>query len=156
MNDTTVTSATRLHTTLGRRTVRILDWLSLVVWALVAVVGVMQARQYNGGWLTSYGGDVFGPIAFWWGLRRTVFASPKAGAEIAALTQLAGCITWEFSQRFDLSNTPLFFTKGVFDPYDLVAYTITLCGCYVLDKTLQFRRRSRSAGENESATSNVA
>jgi hypothetical protein len=31
-----------------------------------------------------------------------------------------------------------------------------LCGCYLLDKTLQFRNRSRSYGENESATSNVA
>jgi hypothetical protein len=84
MDANTITSARRLRISLGATAVRVLDWLSLIVWGLVVVVGVMQAQQYNGGWLTSYGGDVFGPIAFWWGLRRTIFASLTFGAEIVA------------------------------------------------------------------------
>ncbi len=142
-------SSTHLKARLGEDAVRVLDWGSLLVWALVALVGFMQAEQYNGGWLTSYGGDVFGPIAFWWTLRRTIFASPKYGAEIAALTQLVGCFVWEICQLFDLSGTVLFLTKGVFDPFDLVAYSLTLLGCYVLDKSLQRRHRfGQESGPN--------
>jgi len=134
---------TCLHSTLGDTTVRVLDWLSLVVWGAVVVVGVLQARQVNKGWLTSYGGDVFGPIPFWWGLRRTVFASLTYGAEIAVLTQLIGCFAWEFCQRLDLSHTILFITKGTFDPLDVVAYTVTLMACYSLDRLLQYWHRCR-------------
>jgi hypothetical protein len=103
----------------------------------------LQAQRINGGWLTSYGGDVFGPLAFWWALRRTMFASPKYGAEIAVLTQLVGCFVWEFCQRADLSNTVLFFTEGTFDPFDLVAYSVTLIGCYALDRLLLYCQRCR-------------
>jgi len=143
--------ATRhLNAMLGKDAVRVLDWLSLVVWGLVALVGIMQAKQYKGGWLTSCGGDVFGPIAFWWGLRRTVFASLRYGTEIAALTQLIGCFVWEICQRFDLSGTVLFFTKGVFDPLDLVAYSLTLCGCYILEKALKYRHGCHAGKESRS------
>jgi hypothetical protein len=143
-----------LRATLGDQAVRVLDWLSLLVWGLVAVVGIMQSRHEDGGWLTTYGGDVFGPMAFWWGLRRTVFASLKFGAEIAAFTQWVGCFAWEFCQKLDLSNTVLFFTAGVFDPFDLVAYSVTLLGCYLLDKALQRYHRSRT--QSEARPSNVA
>lgn len=141
-------ASNQLKATLGKGAVRALDWGSLLVWGLVALVGIMQAKQYNGGWLTSYGGDVFGPIAFWWGLRRTIFASLPYGAELAALTQLIGCFVWEICQRFDLSGTVLFFTQGVFDPLDLVAYSLTLLGCYMLDKTLQTNHRVHAGEES--------
>lgn len=144
MNAFSTFSRARLSDTLGENAVRALDWVSLVVWGLVALVGILQSKQYNGHFLTDYGGDVFGPVAFWWTLRRTIFASLTYGAEIAALTLLMGCFLWEFCQRFDLSDTVLFFTKGVFDPLDLLAYSLSLLCCYGVDKMLQFRERSRA------------
>ena len=52
-----------LRSTLGSAE---LDWLSVVIWCLVALVGVLQAKRIDAGWLTSYGGDVFGPAVLWW------------------------------------------------------------------------------------------
>ncbi len=72
-----------LNATLGAMAVRTLDGLSLAVWGLVVRAGLTQNAQYNGSWLTSYGADVFGPIALWWGWRRTIFALPTYGAEMA-------------------------------------------------------------------------
>ena len=132
-----------LQLTLGKTAVRVLDWISIPVIVLVMWVGTMQSQNVNGGWVTNYGADIIGPISFWWCTRRTIFASVKFGAEIAILVQLVGCFVWEFCQRFDLSNTVLFFTKGTFDPLDLVTYSATLMACYSLDKYLQFRQRRR-------------
>jgi hypothetical protein len=109
----------------------------------VGLIGVLQSKRIDGGWLTSYGGDVFGTAVFWWCLRRTVFARARFAAELAAAFVLAGCFAWEWSQRFDLSGNPFSITHGVFDPFDLVAYSATLSVCYGVDKGLQHRVAAR-------------
>ncbi len=133
-----------LDAAFGRRTVRWLDWLVLPVWGLVVLVGILQTKRIDAGWLTAYGADVVSPIALWWGLRRTVFARIRAGAELAASTILLGSFAWEWSQRFDLSGTVLDYAKGTFDPFDLLAYLVTMAACYALDKYLQRRQEARA------------
>jgi hypothetical protein len=53
-------------------------------------------------------------------------------------------------QRYDLSGTPLVITRGSFDPFDLLAYTVGLVVIHVVDiRWLQPRQvlpGSRSVG----------
>ncbi len=97
---------------LGPRAVRVLDWLGLLIVVLVNVVGQLQTRRVDAGWITSYGGDIVGPMMVWWGARRTLFATTRAAAEWSAASVLAGCCAWELCQGYDLSGTPLAITEG--------------------------------------------
>ena len=121
---------------LSRRSYRI----ALNALALVAFVGIggMQMYEVNGGLITSYGGDLLGPPILYFSFRegyrmrrsgRIWRLSPLA----SLLTVLSGCAAWEWSQRFDLSGTPLVIAAGVFDPVDLLAYTLGLLACYSVD-----------------------
>jgi hypothetical protein len=112
---------------------------------MVALIGWLQTTGISGGWLTSYGGDIFGPAVFWWGFRRTMFAKTRRGAEIAALFVLVACFVWEFCQRYDLSGTPLSITQGTYDPLDLVCYALTIGVCYAVEKGLQRRHQASVA-----------
>jgi hypothetical protein len=130
---------------IGDGAVRLLDWLSLAGWCLVSLIGWLQTRGISAGWLTSYGGDIFGPPVFWWGFRRTLFAKMRRGAELAALFVVVACFVWEFCQRYDLSGTPLSITRGVSDPLDLVCYALAVGVCYAVEKGLQRRHQSSVA-----------
>ena len=136
--------ATRhLHAALGRVPVGCLDWSTVLVWMLVVLIGWLQSKRIDAGWLTRYGGDVFGTAMFWWMIRRTIFAGFWLGAEIAAASLLVACFAWEFCQRLDLSGSVLGITKGTYDPLDLVAYALTLGFLYAIDRGLQRRQKFR-------------
>jgi hypothetical protein len=134
-----------LQAAIGDGAVRFLDWLNLAGWCLVALIGWLQTTGISAGWLTSYGGDIFGPAVFWWGFRRTVFAKMRRGAELVALFVVVACFVWEFCQRYDLSGTPLSITRGIYDPLDLVCYALTIGVCYAVDKGLQRCHRASVA-----------
>ncbi len=133
----------RLHRTLGARAVRILDWVNVAILAPIAYIIHLQRGGQHPGWLTSYGADVLGTAWIWWGWRRTVFARARAPAEATVVTVLLLGVVWEWCQRFDLSGTILSGTQGTFDPWDIVAYAVTLAGCYALERLLQ--RRAQAA-----------
>ena len=121
---------------LSRRSYRI----ALNALALVAFVGIggMQMYEVDGGLVTSYGADLLAPPILYFSFREG-YRIPRSGliwrlSPLASLlTVLGGCAAWEWSQRFDLSGTPLVITAGVFDPVDLLAYTLGLLVCYSVD-----------------------
>ena len=45
-----------------------------------------------------------------------------------------GCAVSEFGQALDLIS-------GVFDPLDLLAFALSVLGCYMLDQRVDFGRR---------------
>jgi hypothetical protein len=44
-----------------------------------------------------------------------VFAGMRRGAKFAAVSVSVGCFAWEICQRFDLSGTILYITRGTYD-----------------------------------------
>ena len=95
---------------LSRRSYRI----ALNALALVAFVGIggMQMYEVDGGFVTSYGADLLAPPILYFSFREG-YRIPRSGliwrlSPLASLlTVLGGCAAWEWSQRFDLSGTPL-------------------------------------------------
>ena len=92
----------------------------------------------NGGFITNYGADFLAPPILYFSFREG-YHRPRSGrvwrlGPVASLlTVLGGCTTWEWSQRFDFSGTPLAITAGTFDPFDLLAYAVGLLACYYVD-----------------------
>lgn len=93
-------------------------------------VGALQMYRVRGGWLTSYGADVFGTAWLYAIFRqgRTVVQKrrPATAGTVAALVW-TGCAASEFAQRAH-------WVPGVFDPYDLLSYTVTVLACYAIDR----------------------
>lgn len=139
-----------IHATLGSVAVQVLDWSSVLLWILVGLIGWLQSRRVDAGWLTRYGGDVFGTAAFWWVVRRTIFSRHRLGAEFAAISLFVACFAWEFCQRFDFSGSVLGITQGVFDHWDLVSYALTLVFLYAIDKCLQRHKNADYQSDLES------
>ena len=106
---------------------------------LMVLVGALQARRVDAGFVTNYGGDIVGPAVLYLALRtgRSIlryFRRPAPGPEAAAIMLFLLCLAWELCQLFDLSGTPLGITRGRFDPFDILAYGLTLLSCYAIDK----------------------
>jgi hypothetical protein len=112
---------------------------TLVGWGLVALIGALQALRVRAGLLTDYGADLVCPAVLYLAARRRELlfsrALPRPPAPLpTAACILALCYGWELCQRYDLSGTPLFFTRGRFDPFDLLAYTVSIGLCVTLDR----------------------
>lgn len=110
-----------------------------VVWAVFILVAALQMARIRVPVFTDYGADVACPLALYVLARRRVMLpfnilKLRPSPVLAALSVLIPCYIWEFCQRYDLSGTPLFFTKGHFDPLDLVAYTLAVGIPFLLDQ----------------------
>jgi hypothetical protein len=93
-------------------------------------VGALQMFRVRGGFLTSYGADIFGTAWLYAMFRqgRTVFQRGRTlppGA--AALGVFAGCAASEFGQRWHV-------IPGTFDPYDLAAFGASVGLCWLIDR----------------------
>ena len=122
-------------------------FLNIYFVAVYVGIGGLQMYRVNAGFLTNYGADLLAPPYLYLMLRGGRFhLRPLA----ALTTVLGGCYLWEWMQRYDLSGTPLVITRGSFDPFDLLAYTVGLVVIYIVDiRWLQPRQvlpGSRSAG----------
>jgi hypothetical protein len=98
--------------------------------ATALFVGALQALRVNAGMLTSYGADVFGTAWLYAMFRQgaTILQrGRRLSAPATAAVVFAGCAGSEWGQRLDL-------IPGRFDPYDLVAFAVTVAACYVVDR----------------------
>ena len=95
-------------------------------------IGALQMYRVHGGWITSYGADVFGTAWLYAMIRqgRTIF---RRGVIVAdwhtALFVFAGCAASECGQQYHL-------VPGRFDWYDLLAYGLTVLACVAIDRRL--------------------
>jgi hypothetical protein len=125
----------------------------LNIYFVVVFVGIggLQMYHVDAGLLTDYGADLLAPpwmylslrgrprrasrlkrvLGLWRPLRRLIFV-------------LAGCFVWEWLQRYDFSGTPLAITRGRFDPFDLLAYTLGLVVTYVAEVRMCRSRAAQS------------
>ncbi len=105
----------------------------------VVYVAYLQSRHINAGFWTNYGGDVIGPVWLYSGLRQLkIYRKRYPSPEITAGGVFAACFLWEWCQRYDLRGTVLSFTRGTFDPYDILCYGLSLLLAYTVDKTSQW------------------
>lgn len=107
-----------------------------------AIVAALQMAHIRAGIVTSAGADVLCPALLYIAIRREstllhrVWPRRLSPDQAAALI-LAACYGWEFCQRYDLRGTPLFFTRGTFDPMDLLAYTLGVAAVYLPDRFIR-------------------
>ena len=104
--------------------------LNIYFVAVFAGIGGLQMYRVDAGLLTSYGADLLAPPYMYLMLRGGRLRL-RPLASLAAV--LGGCFVWEWMQRYDLGGTPLVITRGTFDPFDLLAYTLGLLVSYVVD-----------------------
>ncbi len=104
--------------------------LNIYFVAVFVGIGGLQMYRVNAGLLTNYGADLFAPPYLYVMLRNDRL-------RLRSLTALSvvfgGCFLWEWMQRYDLAGTPFAITRGRFDPFDLLAYTVGLLVVYVAD-----------------------
>ncbi len=50
---------------------------------------------------------------------------------------LGACYAWEFRQLHNFEGTPLFFTRGTFDPLDLLSYSLGVAAVYLPDRWIR-------------------
>jgi hypothetical protein len=98
--------------------------------AVFVGIGGLQMYRVNAGFLTNYGADLLAPPYLYLMLRG---GRMRLSSLTALGVVLGGCFVWEWLQRFDLTGTPLAITRGRFDPFDLLAYSLGLLAVYVLD-----------------------
>ena len=112
--------------------------------------GALQMYHVRGGWVTSYGADLFGPAWMYWMKRGTgpgrlyrkwIGPERPSPAKVAIVIFLL-CLAWEVSQLFDWSGTPLAITHGRFDAWDIASYAVSLALCYLIDLRLGVERQS--------------
>jgi hypothetical protein len=106
-----------------------------------AGIGGLQMYHVDAGPLTDWGADLFGPPCLYIAFRSGRW---RLGPTASALTVFGGCFAWEWAQRWDLSGTPLFFTRGRFDSVDVAAYALGVLGSWLLD-VYWFGRRAAAA-----------
>ncbi|MGE0353403.1 MAG: hypothetical protein AB7Q69_09200 [Gemmatimonadales bacterium] len=122
----------------------------LNIYSLFVFVGIggLQMYRVHAGLLTDYGADLLAPpIPYLVGRAGRLHLRPLS----ALLLVLGGCFLWEWLQRYDLGGTPLAITRGHFDPYDLLAYTIGLLVCYAVDLRWLVPRGMLPAGGTDHA-----
>ena len=130
--------------------------LANLLWFPALTVGALQMFGVEAGALTSYGADLFAPIALYASFRSngTIlkwFMKQPLRSAIAAVVVISGCVAWELCQRYDFRNTPLAITRGRFDPLDIVAYVMGVGIAFAMDELLMRRSTDLSRG----ADSNV-
>jgi len=113
-------------------------YLAFVGWVIFIEVAFFQMLKVRGGFITNYGADIIAPLMLYYLIRtnRSIlvrFLKHTPTTKQTLILILAPCLLWEISQKFDFSDTLLFFTKGTFDGWDIVAYTVTLSICYYID-----------------------
>jgi hypothetical protein len=110
--------------------------LYLVVMVSALGIGALQMFRVNAGFLTNYGADVIGTAWFYAMFRqgRTVFTRGRRlpPGTVAGLV-LTGCVGTEYAQRLRLF-------PGVFDPFDLLAFAVSVFACLALDRWSADRR----------------
>jgi hypothetical protein len=116
----------RLVARYGARNLRLYDAFTAALWVAVVWVGTLQSRGVHAGFVTNQGGDVAGTLVIQLMLARTLFARTSRGFLWATGVAWFGSVAWECCQLLDLAGTPLGITRGVFDPLDLVAYTVAV------------------------------
>ena len=104
--------------------------LNIYFVAVFVGIGGLQMYGVNAGFLTNYGADLFAPPYMYLMFRG---GRLRLRSLTALATVLGGCFLWEWMQRYDLAGTPLSITRGRFDPFDLLAYTVGLLAIYVVD-----------------------
>lgn len=104
--------------------------LNIYFVAVFVAIGGLQMYRVNAGFLTNYGADLLAPPYMYLSLRAGRF---RLRPFTTLITLLSGCFLWEWLQRYDLAGTPLGITRGSFDPFDLLAYTVGLLVSYVVD-----------------------
>jgi hypothetical protein len=109
---------------------RFATFLNIYAIAVFVGIGGLQMYRVNAGLLTNYGADLLAPPYMYLALRGGRF---RLRPLTALTTVLGGCFLWEWMQRYDLAGTPLGITRGTFDPFDLLAYTVGLLVSYVVD-----------------------
>jgi hypothetical protein len=105
-------------------------FLNIYFVAVFVGIGGLQMYRVDAGFLTNYGADLLAPPYMYLMFRGGRLRLRSLTALIAVL---GGCFLWEWMQRYDLSGTPLAITRGRFDPFDLLAYTLGLLVTYVVD-----------------------
>jgi hypothetical protein len=118
-------------------------WLNIYFIAVFVGIGGLQMYRVNAGLLTNYGADFFAPPYLYVMLRS---GRLRLRPFTALSVVLSGCYLWEWMQRYDLSGTPFAITRGHFDPFDILAYTIGLLLIYAAD-ILWLRPRAILPGE---------
>jgi hypothetical protein len=109
---------------------RFATFLNIYATAVFVGIGGLQMYRVDAGLLTNYGADLLAPPYLYLALRGGRF---RLRPLTALTTVLGGCFLWEWMQRYDLAGTPLGITRGTFDPFDLLAYTVGLLVSYVVD-----------------------
>lgn len=104
--------------------------LNIYFVAVFVGIGGLQMYRVNAGFLTNYGADLLAPPYMYLTSRGGRFRLTSLTALPAVL---GGCFLWEWMQRYDLVGTPLAITRGKFDPFDLLAYTVGLLVIYAVD-----------------------
>jgi hypothetical protein len=105
-------------------------FLNIYFVAVFVGIGGLQMYRINAGFLTNYGADLLAPPYLYLMLR----GGRLRLCSLTALTVvLGGCFLWEWMQRYDFDGTPLAITRGHFDPFDLLAYTMGLLAMFVVD-----------------------
>jgi hypothetical protein len=112
--------------------------LANLLWLPALSVGALQMLGVQAGALTSYGADLFAPIALYASFRSNGtllkwFMKQPLRPAVAAAVVISGCVAWELCQRYDFRNTPLAITHGRFDPLDIVAYVMGVGIAFTMD-----------------------
>jgi hypothetical protein len=95
-------------------------------------IGLLQMFHVRGGFITSYGADVFGTAWLYAMFRQgtTVLQRGRVFApEAAAGLVFLGCAASEYGQRLHL-------VPGTFDPCDLLAFGVTVLVCCGIDRRI--------------------
>jgi hypothetical protein len=127
--------------------------LNIYFVAVFVGIGGLQMFRVNAGLLTDYGADLFAPPYLYVMVRQ---GRLRLRSLTAFSTVLGGCYLWEWMQRYDFAGTPFVITRGRFDPFDLLAYTVGLLVVYGADVLwLRPRRTQRSRPPNTPPPSRV-
>jgi hypothetical protein len=126
--------------------------LVAITWAIFISIGLLQMFRIREGFITNYGADIVctGLLYYLTRTNKTVLkrVTKTPPTEIqTAVGLLACCFIWEFLQKFNMSGSAFFFTRGTFDPMDLLAYSVTILICYYLDAT-RIRSEDNKPTEN--------
>ena len=136
---------------MGRRDWRILEWGLFAIWLFAGVLTmyptIAVGLHLRGTLFTSYAADLTCPAWMYVVLRRRPSRTwvPRwlvATPTTAALTLFVGSTLTELSQI----RWPRGVFRGVFDPWDIVAYATGILACYLLEAT---GARIDSVGESQ-------
>ena len=103
---------------------------SAVTTGAALFIAGLQMYHVHGGILTNQGADLFGTAWIYalFRLGRMLHQRGRAmSAGRTAILVFVGCTTMEFGQKAHL-------VPGRYDPYDIVAYAVSVFACWVIDR----------------------